>query len=78
VRLRKNQTGPTRPEQLQLGAHPVESSSNCGVVGIETFGSDSFAFVVVHAVLDAGRRCQVPDGSFQQSLLLAPLINEMS
>ena len=33
---------------------------HCGVIRVEPFGSERFAFVVVHAVLDAGRCCQVP------------------
>lgn len=40
-------------EQFRLSAHKVEHRSHGWVVRVEPFGSDRFAFVVVHAGLDA-------------------------
>jgi hypothetical protein len=43
------------------------------VVRVESFGSHRFAFVVIHAGLDAGWRCQVPQVSTRRQP--APLTN---
>jgi hypothetical protein len=47
-------------EQFQLPAHQIEGRSHGQVVRVEPFGSDRFAFVVIHAGLDAVRSRSVP------------------
>lgn len=39
-------------DNVSLPAHEVERRSYCVVVGVVSLGSECFAFVVVHVVLD--------------------------
>jgi hypothetical protein len=47
-------------EYFQFPAHKIKRSSHGGVAGVEPFGQDCLAFVVVHAVLDAAGVHLVP------------------